>query len=241
MSPCAFTSHFSLLPHPRTPPSPTHTHHHHTHASRTTAYTPAPTGITPTCVKLLRPRTISKTSSGKIARSWCKKAFLRERGSLDVLHEWHAGDAGDAAAAASASAKTAVAAAAATAAPGGSAGLEGDSHGGVAAASTAAEGAPTAAEALAAAEAAALASRSELEALLPPPPAGASVEQRLRYEIALLLAEEGELREPNSFELDDALVAFGLDSLRLTMLKGTIEREFEVEVPDEELYDEQVS
>ena len=112
---------------------------------------------------------------------------------------------------------------------------------GAAAAPTAAEGAPTAAEALAAAEAAALASRSELEALLPPPPAGASVEQRLRYEIALLLAEEGELREPESFELDDALVAFGLDSLRLTMLKGAIERELGAEVPDEELYDEQTT
>lgn len=33
---------------------------------------------------LLRPRTIPKTSSGKIARSWCRKAFISE--TLDVVY-----------------------------------------------------------------------------------------------------------------------------------------------------------
>ena len=33
---------------------------------------------------LLAPRSISKTTSGKIARAWCRKAFIA--GSLQLLH-----------------------------------------------------------------------------------------------------------------------------------------------------------
>ena len=187
-------------------------------------------GITPHCVKLLRPRTISKTSSGKIARSWCKKAFLRERGSLDVLHEWVASSS--------------------SSSGGGGGGASGGSDGSVGAAVATVTGEEgdeaetaemTIEERIAAAEAAREAARASLEEQLPPPPDGSCIEVRLRYEIALLLAEEGELRPPQSFALDEALVSFGLDSLLLTMLKGVIERNFEVEVADEELYDEQTT
>lgn len=46
------------------------------------------------CICLLKTRTVPKTTSGKIARSWCRKAF--QEGSLSVLHRWE-GDARSAA------------------------------------------------------------------------------------------------------------------------------------------------
>lgn len=40
------------------------------------------------CVILLKTRTIPKTTSGKIARSWCRRGYLD--GSLSVLSRWDA-------------------------------------------------------------------------------------------------------------------------------------------------------
>jgi len=44
-------------------------------------------GVPLQAVCLLRPRTIPKTTSGKIARQWCRRAFLES--SLDVVAEWY--------------------------------------------------------------------------------------------------------------------------------------------------------
>ncbi len=38
------------------------------------------------CICLLKTRTVPKTTSGKIARSWCRKAF--SEGTLSVLYRW---------------------------------------------------------------------------------------------------------------------------------------------------------
>lgn len=38
------------------------------------------------CICLIEPRSIEKTTSGKIARSWCRRAFLNS--SLKLLHKW---------------------------------------------------------------------------------------------------------------------------------------------------------
>ena len=43
-------------------------------------------GVGLSTVVILKIRTIAKTTSGKIARSWCKKAFLE--GKLQVLRRW---------------------------------------------------------------------------------------------------------------------------------------------------------
>lgn len=43
-----------------------------------------------TSVILLRTRTIPKTTSGKIARSWCRKGY--QEGTLSVLSRWDAAD-----------------------------------------------------------------------------------------------------------------------------------------------------
>lgn len=41
-------------------------------------------GLALTCVCLLKTRSIPKTTSGKIARSWCRRGFLE--GSLQIVH-----------------------------------------------------------------------------------------------------------------------------------------------------------
>ena len=38
------------------------------------------------CIILLKTKTIPKTTSGKIARSWCRKAYID--GSLSILVKW---------------------------------------------------------------------------------------------------------------------------------------------------------
>jgi acyl carrier protein len=43
-------------------------------------------GISVSTICLLEPRTIEKTTSGKIARAWCRRAFLN--GTLKELHRW---------------------------------------------------------------------------------------------------------------------------------------------------------
>ena len=45
-------------------------------------------GVMLSCVILLKTRTIPKTTSGKIARSWCRRGYLD--GSLSVLFRWDA-------------------------------------------------------------------------------------------------------------------------------------------------------
>ena len=45
-------------------------------------------GLTLSSVVLIRTRTIPKTTSGKIARSWCRRAYLD--GSLNILSKWEA-------------------------------------------------------------------------------------------------------------------------------------------------------
>jgi hypothetical protein len=45
-------------------------------------------GVMLSCVILLKTRTIPKTTSGKIARSWCRRGYLD--GSLSVLSRWDA-------------------------------------------------------------------------------------------------------------------------------------------------------
>ena len=46
-------------------------------------------GIAASHVRLLRPRTVPKTTSGKIARQRCRRAF--EQGTLEILHAWDEG------------------------------------------------------------------------------------------------------------------------------------------------------
>jgi acyl carrier protein len=43
-------------------------------------------GLSLHCVVLLRTRSIPKTTSGKIARSWCRKAF--QEGTLNAIYRW---------------------------------------------------------------------------------------------------------------------------------------------------------
>jgi hypothetical protein len=43
-----------------------------------------------TSVVLLKTRTIPKTTSGKIARSWCRRGY--QEGTLSVLSRWDAAD-----------------------------------------------------------------------------------------------------------------------------------------------------
>jgi 1-acyl-sn-glycerol-3-phosphate acyltransferase len=45
-------------------------------------------GVTPSIVCLLPPRSIQKTTSGKIARQWVRRAYLE--GKLNELHQWNA-------------------------------------------------------------------------------------------------------------------------------------------------------
>ena len=53
-------------------------------------------GLSVSSICLLKPRTIRKTTSGKIARAWCKRAYLD--GSLQLVHRWDRGqDSPDAA------------------------------------------------------------------------------------------------------------------------------------------------
>ena len=47
-------------------------------------------GVMLTSVILLKTRTIPKTTSGKIARSWCRRGYLD--GTLSVLSRWDAAD-----------------------------------------------------------------------------------------------------------------------------------------------------
>lgn len=50
-------------------------------------------GVALHCVCLLRSRTVPKTTSGKIARSWCRKAYQDD--SLSVLFRWDGGAVAD--------------------------------------------------------------------------------------------------------------------------------------------------
>lgn len=43
-------------------------------------------GVSLSSICLLTPRTIPKTTSGKIARSWCRRAF--EDGTLSIVYRW---------------------------------------------------------------------------------------------------------------------------------------------------------
>ena len=45
-------------------------------------------GIALSGIHLLKPRSIEKTTSGKIARQWCKKAFLSGGMEDKIIHEW---------------------------------------------------------------------------------------------------------------------------------------------------------
>ena len=49
-------------------------------------------GLMLSSVVLLRTRTVPKTTSGKIARAWCRKAYVD--GSLSALTRWDGGEAG---------------------------------------------------------------------------------------------------------------------------------------------------
>ena len=50
-------------------------------------------GVMLSCVVLLRTRTIPKTTSGKIARSWCRRGYVD--GTLGVLSRWDADSSAD--------------------------------------------------------------------------------------------------------------------------------------------------
>ena len=49
-------------------------------------------GLMLSSVVLLRTRTVPKTTSGKIARAWCRKAYVD--GTLSALTRWDGGEAG---------------------------------------------------------------------------------------------------------------------------------------------------
>jgi hypothetical protein len=49
-------------------------------------------GVALQCMVLVKTRTIDKTTSGKIARSWCRRSFLG--GSLQTVARWEAPSAG---------------------------------------------------------------------------------------------------------------------------------------------------
>ena len=50
-------------------------------------------GVMLSCVILLKTRTIPKTTSGKIARSWCRRGYVD--GTLGVLSRWDADNSAD--------------------------------------------------------------------------------------------------------------------------------------------------
>jgi hypothetical protein len=58
-----------------------------------TAAISAEHGISVTRLCLLKQKTVPKTTSGKIARKWCSKAF--HDGSLSIIHDWSDSSGGE--------------------------------------------------------------------------------------------------------------------------------------------------
>lgn len=162
-------------------------------------------GLAITVICLLRTRTIPKTTSGKIARAWCRKGFLA--GTLEIVYRWESSneptDDENLASAVAAEADDVPEAGDAAAEAGG--GAEADNV-------TASP--PSAISAAAAA----------VHASLTPEEVRAMPMADLLVAVERALAEIAGAALPASIDKNASLVAMGLDSMTLVQFKGVIEK-----------------
>jgi acyl carrier protein len=177
-------------------------------------------GLTLSSVVLLRTRTVPKTTSGKIARAWCRKAFVD--GTLSALTRWDGDGSDDAAAAAAGEAAVQLE----MHSPGPHPGAPGPAGTNL---YTVTEE-PGPADGPGGAEARRGLSVEEVRAL-PLPDIVAKLESTLRQ-----IAAQGPAPLTGAVDPRASLLALGLDSFTIVQFKGVIEKRFYCDIPDEFLF-----
>jgi acyl carrier protein len=180
-------------------------------------------GVSVTTVCLLEPRTIEKTTSGKVARAWCRRAFLANR--LQLLHRWDGStDATDVAVDAGAGGEDGAGNTKSAAESGEVDSLLGKSS---EARATGNGGAGGGASGLGPAL-----SAEELRAL-PVPEIMARLERTV-----VAVSSQGSSPLTAPIDPSKSLVLLGLDSMTVVQFKGVLERRFHCNVPDEFMFTE---